>query len=90
MPHIFVKTCWMPAVLEWLVSTGHVTGTVLVIIDGVDIDVEVLADVDAEVDVDVELDMDAEVNVGTEIDVVAKVDVDPEVDVHAEVDVMVK
>lgn len=84
IPHIFVKTCWMPAALEWLVSTEHFAGAVPVVIDGVDVGVEVLADIDAEVDVDVELDMDAEVNVGAEVDVDAKVDV------HAEVDVMVK
>lgn len=50
MPHIFVKTCWMPAALEWLVSSEHVAGAALVIIDGVEEDVEVLADVDAEVE----------------------------------------
>lgn len=40
----------MPAALEWLVSSEHVAGAALVIIDGVEEDVEVLADVDAEVE----------------------------------------
>ncbi|PFX22083.1 hypothetical protein AWC38_SpisGene13407 [Stylophora pistillata] len=76
------------------ISTEHVAGALLVIIDGVDVDVEVLADVhvdmDAEVTVGAEVDVDAEMDVGAGVDVDAKVDVDPEVDVHAKVDVMVK
>lgn len=62
----------MPVALEWLVSTEHVAGAVPVIIDGVDIDVEVLADVDVEVDVDAKVDVDPEVDVHPEVDAMVK------------------